>query len=264
MFLLLSYASGFNIIWNQSESRDNNQFNSTMNSITKTMAMFVGELDYSDMQKHTDENNNNKEETFWSDRLYQLYLLTFIFFAMIVYNNFLNGLAVSDVGKLLKESVELTMVQRIDIILTYEYLSEKGFQIEDKFKEKFKDCKCLEMFYNVMILAFFPLLVPRKFVLLPEDCNEKMEFSFKKNSRPKWFQNECDMKKVFLYTDSPSKGDSAEIGLKKSKFKAIEKLMSFKEKKEELRHIITKILSNKQKDDDCKISELLSAMNKDC
>jgi hypothetical protein len=220
------------------------------------MAMFVGELDYSDMQGHTGDHNN-KANTFWSDRLYQLYLLTFIFFAMIVYNNFLNGLAVSDVGKLLEESVELTMIQRIDIILTYECLSEKGFE----FKEKFKNCKCLEMFYNVMIQAFFPLLVPRKFVLLPKDCKEKMEFSFKKNSRPRWFQNECDMKKVFSYTDS--KEDEAEIGLKKSKFKAIEKLMSFKEKKEELRHIITDIIKQ-QKDDDCKISELLSAINKDC
>ena len=219
------------------------------------MAMFVGELDYSDMQGHTGDDNN-KDETFWSDRLYQLYLLTFIFFAMIVYNNFLNGLAVSDVGKLLEESVELTMVQRIDIILTYEYLSEKGFE----FKEKFKNYKCLGMFYNVNIRAFFPLLVPRKFVLLPKDCKEKMEFTFKKNSRPKWFQNECDMKKVFSYTDS--KGDEAEIGLKKSKFKAIEKLMSFKEKKEELRHIIADIIKQ-QKDDDCKISELLSAINKD-
>ena len=218
------------------------------------MAMFVGEIEYSDMQGHT-ADHNNKEETFLSDSLYQLYLLTFIFFAMIVYNNFLNGLAVSDVGKLLEESVELTMVQRIDIILTYEYLSEKGLEMENKFKEK------LWIFYDVIIGAIFPLLVSRKFVLLPENCKEKMEFTFKKNSRPKCFQKECDMKKVFSYTDS--KGDSAEIGLKKSKFKAIEKLMSFKEKKEELRHIITKILSNKQKDDDCKISELLSAMSKD-
>jgi hypothetical protein len=177
-----------------------------------------------------------------------------------VYNNFLNGLAVSDVGKLLEESVELTMVQRIDIILTYECLSEKGFEMENKFKEKFKDCKCLEIFYNVMIQAFFPLLVPQKFVLLPKNCKKKMEFTFKKNSRPKWFQNECDMKKVFSYTDS--KEDQAEIGLKKSKFKDIEKLMSLKEKKEELRHIITDIIKQ-QKDDDCKISELLSAINKD-
>ena len=221
--------------------------------------MFVGELEYSDdMQEHTAYD----KRTFWTHHLYQLYLLTFIFFAMVVYNNFLNGLAVSDVGKLLEESVEITMVQRIDIILTYEYLSEKGLEMENKFKEKFKN-KCLRMFYDVIIGAIFPLLVSRKFVLLPENCKEKMEFKFKKNSRPHCFQKECDMKKVFSYT-TDSKGNSAEIGLKKSKFKAIEKLMSFKEKKEELRHIITKILSNKQKDDDCKISELLKAMNKDC
>ena len=220
------------------------------------MAMFVGELDYNTMQGHT-KPHNNKDETFLSDSLYQLYLLTFIFFAMIVYNNFLNGLAVSDVGKLLEESVELTMVQRIDIILTYEYLSEKGIEMEKKFEKKFKNCKCL---YNVIIRAFFPLLVPRKFVLLPENCKEKMEFTFDKNSRPWCFQNECDMKKVFSYTDS--KEDSDEIGLKKSKFKAIEKLMSFKEKKEELKDRIAAILSDKEKDNAVKLSEILSAMNK--
>ena len=235
------------------------------------MAMFVGEIEYSDMQEHT-ADHNNKGETFWSDRLYQLYLLAFIFLAMIVYNNFLNGLAVSDVGKLLKESVELTMVQRIDIILTYECLSEKGFEIEKKFKEKFKNCKYLWIFYNIIIRAFFPLLVPRKFVLLPENCKEKMEFTFKKNTRLKWFQNECDMKKVFSYTDS--KGDPAEIGLKKSRFKAIEKLMSCQKKKEELKDRIAKILSNEEKDNDVKIkdiqislvkiSEILTAVNKDC
>ena len=65
---------------------------------------------------------------------------------------------------------------------------------------------------------------------------------------------------VSLHTDP--KGDTAEIGLKKSKFKDIEKLMSSKEKKEELRHIITDIIKQ-TKDDDCKISELLSAMSKD-
>ena len=177
--------------------------------------MFVGELEYSDdMQAHTAYD----KRTFWTHHLYQLYLLTFIFFAMVVYNNFLNGLAVSDVGKLLEESVEVTMVQRIDIILTYEYLSEKGLEIENKFKEKFEN-KCLGMFYKFIIRAFFPLLVPRKFVLLPEDCKEKMEFTFKKNSRPKWFQKDCDMKKVFSYTDS--EGYSAEIGLKKSKFNRV-------------------------------------------
>merc|ERR1719464_2536916 len=150
------------------------------------MAMFVGEIEYGDMQGHT-ADHNNKDETFLSDSLYQLYLLTFIFFAMVVYNNFLNGLAVSDVGKLLEKSVEVTMVQRIDIILTYEYLSEKGFEIKKKIKEK---GKCLWIFYNIIIRAFFPLFVPRKFVLLPVNYNEKMELTFEYNSRQKCFQNE--------------------------------------------------------------------------
>ena len=137
MFLILSFAAGFNIIWNQSENQKENHFNSTMNSIAKTMSMFVGELDYNAMQTHNGENNN-KDKTFWSDRLYQLYLLAFIFVVMVVYSNFLNGLAVIDVGELRKESEELSVVQRIDIILTYESLSQQGLRIEKKFKEKFK------------------------------------------------------------------------------------------------------------------------------
>merc|ERR1712007_31212 len=100
-----------------------------------------------------------------------------------------------------------------------------------------------ELFFHYLFLEnlFFCQLITMK----------KMELTFEYNSRQKWFQNECDMKKVFSYTDS--EGYSAEIGLKKSKFKEIEKLMSSKEKREELRHIITNILSNKRKDDDCKI-----------
>ena len=218
------------------------------------MAMFVGELDYNAMQGHT-ANHNNKDETFWSDRLYQLYLLAFIFVVMVVYNNFLNGLAVVDVGMLRKESEELSVVQRLDIILTYESLSQQGFKIEKKFKE-IMNRKLLWIYY-VLCYFFLPLHVPRKFALLPENCKE-MEFTFKKNTRPQRFQIDFDMKKEFTYTDS--KGECAEIGLEKSRFKAIENLISSKKKKEELKDRIANILSNKQKDNAVKLSEILSAV----
>ena len=220
------------------------------------MAMFVGELDYNAMQGHT-ANHNDKEETFWSDRLYQIYLLAFIFVVMIVYNNFLNGLAVFDVAMLLKESRELSVVQRLDIILTYESLAEQGLKIEKKFKE-IMNRKLLWIYY-VICYFIFPLHVPRKFALLPENCKE-MEFSFEKNTRSQRFQIDFDMKKEFSYIDS--KGEHAKIGLEKSRFKAIENLISSKKKKEELKDRIAKILSNKQKDNACKLSEILSAMNK--
>ena len=220
------------------------------------MAMFVGELDYNAMQKHT-ANHNNKDETFWSDRIYQLYLLAFIFVVMIVYNNFLNGLAVFDVAMLHKESEELSVVQRLDIILTYESLAEQGLKVEKKFK-KIMHPKLLWIYY-VICYFLFPLHVPRKFALLPEDCKE-MAFTFKKNTRPKRFQIDFDMKKVFTYIDS--KEDHAEFGLDKSKFKAIENLILSKKKKEELKDRIAKIL-NEEKDNDDKLSEILSAIKKE-
>ena len=218
------------------------------------MAMFVGELDYNAMQEHT-TNDNNRDETFLSDRLYQLYLLAFIFVVMVVYNNFLNGLAVVDVAMLRKESEELSVVQRLDIILTYESLSQQGFKIERKFKE-IMNPKLLWIYY-VLCYFFLPLHVPRKFALLPENCKE-MEFTFKKNTRPQRFQIDFDMKKEFTYTDS--KGERVEIGLEKSRFKAIENLISSKKKKEELKDRIANILSNKQKDNAVKLSEILSAV----
>jgi len=256
LFLILSFAAGFNIIWNQSESQDKNHFNSTMNSIAKTMAMFVGELDYNAMQGHT-ANHNNKDETFWSDRLYQLYLLAFIFVVMIVYNNFLNGLAVADVAMLRKESEELSLVQRLDIILTYESLSQQGLNIEKKFKEIMH--RKLLWIYYVLCHFFLPLHVPRKFALLPENCKE-MEFSFKKNTTPQRFHIDFEMKKEFTYTDS--KGEHAEFELEKSRFKNIENLISSKKKKEGLKDRIAAILSDKEKDNAVKLSEILSAMDK--
>ena len=220
------------------------------------MAMFVGELDYNVMQGHT-AIHNNKEETFWSDRLFQIYLLAFIFVVMIVYNNFLNGLAVADVAMLRKESEELSLVQRLDIILTYESLSQQGFKIEKKFKEIMH--RKLLWIYYVLCHFLTPLHVPRKFALLPENCKE-MEFTFKKNNRPQRFQIDFEMKKEFTYTDS--KGEHAEFGLEKSRFKAIENLISSKEKKEGLKDRIAAILSDKEKDNAVKLSEILSAMNK--
>ena len=219
------------------------------------MSMFVGELDYNAMQTHNGENNN-KDETFWSDRLYQLYLLAFIFVVMVVYSNFLNGLAVIDVGELRKESEELSVVQRIDIILTYESLSQQGLRIEKKFKEIMHP-KLLWIYY-VLCHFFAPLHVPRKFALLPENCKE-MEFTFKKNTRPHRFQIDFDMKKEFTYIDS--KKENAKLGLEKARFKAIENLISSKKKKEELKDRIAKIISDKEKDNAVKLSEILSAMN---
>jgi len=112
--------------------------------------------------------------------------------------------------------------------------------------------------YYVLCHFLTPLHVPRKFALLPENCKE-MEFSFKKNTRPQRFHIDFEMKKDFTYTDS--KGEHAEFGLEKSRFKAIENLISSKKKKEGLKDRIAAILSDKEKDNAVKLSEILSAMN---
>ena len=82
--------------------------------------MFSGEIDYNFIFPPFDPSNEE-----FPKFLYQIYLGAFIFFIAIALNNFLNAVAVSDVA-LLKEESELTNeIQRVDIILNYEELSQR-------------------------------------------------------------------------------------------------------------------------------------------
>ena len=62
-------------------------FNTTFLSVVKTMTMFVGELEFSDIPVNLD--------SFLMPVNY-LFFLTFVFLIVVVLMNFLNGLAVSD------------------------------------------------------------------------------------------------------------------------------------------------------------------------
>ena len=62
-------------------------FNTTFLSVVKTMTMFVGELEFSDIPVNLD--------SFLMPVKY-LFFLTFVFLIVVVLMNFLNGLAVSD------------------------------------------------------------------------------------------------------------------------------------------------------------------------
>ena len=88
--------------------------------MVKTFTMFSGEIDYNFIFPPFDPSKHDLPKF-----LYQIYLGTFIFFIAIALNNFLNAVAVSDVA-LLKEESELTNeIQRVDIILNYEELSQR-------------------------------------------------------------------------------------------------------------------------------------------
>ena len=79
------------------ETKDDHEFfffNAPLTSVFKTLAMFVGELDFSDLPYHSSKLS---PETF-------LFLVVFVFAVMIVQMNLLSGLAVSDVRALQKNA----------------------------------------------------------------------------------------------------------------------------------------------------------------
>ena len=61
-----------------------NPFKNIRDSLTKTIIMFIGELDYGDLPETQNQYN-------W---LFQLYMVAFILLIVVVFTNFLNGLAI--------------------------------------------------------------------------------------------------------------------------------------------------------------------------
>jgi len=114
---LLSFAFAFSLVYAQEETEVTGASNSTNSaqaetdhfgtlwlSLVKTIVMFTGELDYTDIPMQH-----------W---LGQLLFLIFIFLIVVVIMNLLNGLAVSDIHKIQKE---VDTYYHINIVETLAY-----------------------------------------------------------------------------------------------------------------------------------------------
>jgi len=82
-------------------------FNSTFLSVVKTMTMFVGELEFSDIPI-------SLESSFMP--LNYLFFLTFVFLIVVVLMNLLNGLAVSDTGAIQEQAEIFSYLSRVETI----------------------------------------------------------------------------------------------------------------------------------------------------
>ena len=82
--MIISFGLGFYIMLN--DKTGENPFKNIRDSLTKTIIMFIGELDYGDLP----ETQNQYR---W---LYQLYMVAFIILIIVVFTNFLNGLAIGE------------------------------------------------------------------------------------------------------------------------------------------------------------------------
>ena len=96
-FLITSFALGFYIMFQDQAPNKDNPFNhgSIRHTLVKTIVMTIGEIDFDDIPKTSDHK--------W---IFQLFLVAFIFFIIVAYMNFMNGLAVQDIRLLKEESEE--------------------------------------------------------------------------------------------------------------------------------------------------------------
>ena len=78
-----------------------------MFSLTKSFAMFVGELEFSDIP-------------FGSNPISTILFIAFIFFIVVVLMNLLNGLAVSDITIIRDEAEVLSLKSQVDLISYWE------------------------------------------------------------------------------------------------------------------------------------------------
>ena len=85
----------------------NKYFNRTWTSLIKTSAMFVGELEFSDLPMNTNTYLGMLAYTFF---------LAFIFLIVVVLMNLLNGLAVSDTNDIKEKAEIYSYISRVETI----------------------------------------------------------------------------------------------------------------------------------------------------
>ena len=89
------------------EEDKNKYFNRTWTSLVKTSAMFVGELEFSDLPMNTNT---------YLGMLAYAFFLAFIFLIVVVLMNLLNGLAVSDTNDIKEKAEIYSYISRVETI----------------------------------------------------------------------------------------------------------------------------------------------------
>ena len=98
---------------NHIEKEDNNEvdfFDSPWTTIVRTFAMFVGELDFSDIPI-------NPTNTF--SVVSYIFFLIFVLMMVVILMNLLNGLAVADVGEIVRDAKVVSIKSRYRTVEIY-------------------------------------------------------------------------------------------------------------------------------------------------
>merc|ERR1719394_2023002 len=112
VFIIIAFALSFYIMFHTDyEGAESNEdypfFDNIGSCLTKSMAMFVGELEFSDIP-------------FTNNPISTIMFIAFIFFIVVVLMNLLKGLAVSDITIIRDEAEVLSLKSQVDLISYWE------------------------------------------------------------------------------------------------------------------------------------------------
>ena len=112
VFVIIAFALSFYIMFHTdypdaTPNEDYPFFDNIGSCMTKSLAMFVGELEFSDIP-------------FSSNPISTIMFIAFVFFIVVVLMNLLNGLAVSDITIIRDEAEVLSLKSQVDLISYWE------------------------------------------------------------------------------------------------------------------------------------------------
>ena len=177
---------------NEDEENDSGDYNVPAKSMMKTVIMFLGEID------DLPSKGGNITST-----LAHLYLLTFLFLLVMVLMNLLNGMAVSDTGKILQKTQVLGQIGLIDTISYSESVLLNNLTT----LQKIGRIRTLGRFGNLFLMIVQKILQSsgtmmfesdylrngKEELILPFNTGiERPKIRFLPNAISKWIQNKFD------------------------------------------------------------------------
>ena len=184
-FFIISFGLGFYIMFHNDvgdsilENSEATVFDAPVPAIMKTVAMFIGEFEFGSMPIGI---AHGRKDGSWSVHLAYLFLGLFMFMLVLVLNNLLNGLAVSDTDKIMNDAMILHHKMYIDILAYSDCIvhSMKKFSLLI-----FEGFKCFRPFLYIFDTTSYLLMDSEKSVQRGHFCSEKREIEMGTQERIK-------------------------------------------------------------------------------
>lgn len=201
--VLISFSIGFYVVFHEDIGVENllyeenglspyQFFNTPYEAFAKTIAMFMGEVDFNNMPIGISYRRRDGNV---SVTLAYLFFLTFIFMVVMVLMNLLNGLAVSDIAEIVAEAEVKHQASMINILKEFEDRAMNNKTALDYFS-KYLPClgPFLQVFDFEQELKMFPEkkdeggLVSRKMkpIKLPYEIKGEKDKNGKRMNRLNW------------------------------------------------------------------------------